>query len=1455
MDEAGSGRDHQQQQVREELHGASAAEWRPVTQGCSSADAPSAGEAANGTDVPEPAMSPPVAAEPSAASSSSTIGMFFAMDSVVAGDDAINIIEDGDHVTAEDFGLGGTDISASADMTHMGMNMELNALQIQAFLARADSDAGNNVAPVSSSAPGQAASISALPTAAQGQKTADVVAAANASADSQSSQQQHKETECTDDGQANSSSAEKQATEATTAVTNAYDASRDVVFYSRREDKMKRIREHPIVDAVSADGRQVTCKCGRVVRLNPPWYILKFEQHIVSRNCTFLRKKPKSATSSSNTASAARRARVETPQASPGDAVESVASVAVGVDNNGNENGPGAPSSSEAASGQSEAPASGTESEAPRREALDSTPVEAIQSTQAPLSLPVATSSGGDPDAMSTLAGETNESESGYALCPLREVLAAAFGVASDGSTLPPTASLTPSPATSQMIQSERTETAAEHAHQRQQQYDAAMVLQSHPHFSRITPDGLIVECKCSKLIVLSGPWAISKFLEHVAEKSKMLSSKKKTAATSNNNNSRRSTTLSSYAPLQRQNLSTSNKRSARSFASLAAVHSGAALRLKKKSFPSEIHWDVAQARNILPCPGLRDEKMNLFVESAVHLTGGARPRHKIAQELFPQLYPEPLQAATPVEGSGSGDGNRNGRGERLKIASQLSREEKLLLHDAIEAEALWFIDKDGNSVRSLDCRGMIDTARGESVCASCVELRSNVSLRTAATFMAKKAKTQRNPLNRKFCSSRVFSALEAEFNMDEEYARVLRDLSLADIADDSVLNMWFDMAEMGINGDFDGHSALLGLVESMAALKDKERRGVGMQNMFYSGQLDAFMRSIADISPDACDFFQHHLCGRKQKVLQLNAGGRKRKSQSSSMEPLPPPASLEQQLHSTSSYAVVSDSGNEGDRSAEEMHIDDEQQHQHHHHHHHLLYDASSSLGQAEGFASLLDASNGSLMPSLSINDIQDVDLSSFTTSSHVELERSDQQLLETSSSHQHQQDDQLAQEEPSRASLSTTAENQHMTNGQPEDDDVVEEQAGEDPSSSTTEPSRAPQPLENMPCTGLRDEKVLTFVKIAVQIIGGSRPKYVIAKELFPHVFSHEKTVKIVEKLDETQKQMLQDAVFSECLWRVDKVGSCVRSLRCQRFTDKKTSKSGVCRACRDLKSVPNFRSMLSRAKTPKNLENVKYMPSTYTESDPFLRKLSKNASFRALYQLVKLKADDDKKKAAFWLKFARMGVFGNFRTHPVFEGLMESMVEVKDKERRGVGKQNMQYSKPLDDFMNAFSAISMEAFDLFASQFCGRTIRSQKVKKRKAMPSSASLSVYSSQSHNFHSVAVSSDLSGAMTGLHQQHNSELHNNIIDMHQQQQLGSHHHLQSHHHHHHLMAADELLGGRSMTASDLEESQRFMDRMLDEVRELSSHDIQQLHGDAGDSGAALEPRTYLDEEGVLTTEI
>ncbi|KAG7398983.1 hypothetical protein PHYBOEH_009976 [Phytophthora boehmeriae] len=401
-----------------------------------------------------------------------------------------------------------------------------------------------------------------------------------------------------------------------------------------------------------------------------------------------------------------------------------------------------------------------------------------------------------------------------------------------------------------------------------------------------------------------------------------------------------------------------------------------------------------------------------------------------------------------------------------------------------------------------------------------------------------------------------------------------------------------------------------------------------------------------------------------------------------------------------------------------------------------------------------------------------------------------------------------------------------------------------------SKTDENAACIPSNHVPCTGLRDENVQAYVANAVQLVGGSRPRYVIARELFPRVFGNDKKVRIVDKLNSEQRVVLQDAVFSECLWRVDKEGRCVRSLRCKRFvpvSDKDDHSlplnQGVCRACRDLRTVPNFRSVLSRSKVPKKLENIKYVPSVYTESDPFLRKLSKNSAFRGLYQTVKRMTSEQgdnsecgagrKKQVCFWLRFARMGVFGHFHSHPVFEGLMKSMVEVKDKERRGVGKQNMQYSPELDDFMQAMAQISTEAFELFSGKFCGRTLRSQKVKRRSTVSAPASQDQASVATAGNGSLPTTLPPTATLAANQ--------------------------------HYLMQTDDLLGGRSLSS---EESQRFMDRMLDEVRLSVSRDILEQErrrgvGDAveqdqhmnEDDGTRLGPETYLDDEGVLTTEI
>lgn len=1344
-------------------------------------DGPAAATAATGTAglVPPSLASPSEAAALSAAEAWQPPPSPPSSSAMTAPTDALALYYDADGgaiVGGDMVSLADAELSVHSMGSAIGgmdMSMELSEQQIRAFLARSEHEVNSALAAQRAQEAAQAAV-----SGESGVITLQTSTAAAADAGSAVRVDSEAPKAPGSSGHAGTTGA---------VVSNA---PRPVVYYASRDDKIRQVREHPLVASVAPDGRTVECKCGRNVRLNPPWYILKFEQHIVSRNCTYLREKRpkrrgsvKAATSGTSAADAAAGgANTKTTAVSQGSC------------------------SSQEQSEQRELATSGSATSAGLEHVTENAKHQETGDT------------GAFVGAVDSFNAEMHSSGAGagqdgffgadrYALTSLQFIFARDFAGVVDGGALDlPAEQPQPQPPSQALSPASKST-----------QYNAMTRLQDNPHFNRVTPDGRIIECKCSQLVVLSAPWKLNRFIDHAKHKQvprKRVAtggagsgarSKKKLGAggTDAGGNRRNSTVL------------------AKSISRGMAVE--AALRIRRKSFPRDIRWDAARAVGILPCPGLRDEKMGLFVSTSVQLTGGGRPRHKIAQELFPHLFPP---------------------GERNKYAYQLMDAEKLMLHDVIEGEAVWFVDKDGNSVRSLDCKGIIEAKKAETVCSSCAALRSNATLRTTIASTAKKAKTPRNPVNRKFCSGRVFSLLESEFDMSEEYARILRDLSLVNIPDNSALNTWMDAAEMGIEGLFDSHPALIGLVESMVTLKDKERRGVGMQNMTYSDYLDDFMRSIAELSPESCEFFQSHLLGRKQKALL----GRKRRQPSAQMT-ADEEGTDESQSDVHRDMADVASQVTPG-----------------------LMYASSAALGQSEGFSHLLDSSSAGMMPNLSIGDIQDVDLAAFSNVTHnndedqgvTESRDADGSSHNDSSTHNGSKEVVPASEianEPLRTDRDEEGGSGRQDGSDRDDEDSsditrassVTEEADRFLSDFGTSDTNAPPaatpvrpgiPLGHVPCTGLRDDKVQCYVSGAVQIIGGSRPKYVIARELFPDVFGADVQVKISEKLSEEQRLVLQDAVFSECMWRVDKVGNCVRSLRCLRVADSRNK--GVCRACRDLKSIPNFRSVLSRSRVPKNLENIKYVPSVYTESDPFLRKLSKNASFRGLYQIVKKKAvaAADKKRVTFWLKCARMGIFGHFRTHPVFEGLVESMVEIKDKERRGVGKQNMQYSKPLDDFMTELSSISIEAFDLFARKFCGRTLRSQKVKRRKIQLFDAS---------SMEDVVAMGAANAAADMTHVEDAGA----AFEGHSVGAMGPHDA------HHQLMQTDELLGAsRPMTSSEMDENQRLMDRMLlDEVRLSVSQEMQlaavmgaqDKHRDGGD--AALDPRTYLDAHGVLTTEI
>nr|CCA17907.1 conserved hypothetical protein [Albugo laibachii Nc14] len=961
----------------------------------------------------------------------------------------------------------------------------------------------------------------------------------------------------------------------------------EVVYYLRREDKVKMIQNHPAVFDFSSDGRTLHCRCGREVRLNPPWYILKFEQHLVSRNCSFLR------------------------------------------------------------------------TQNPKRRKINDEQTTIVHSPQKQV---ITASWHGDVS---------------YTLKFMDEIL-----LLLEQNKVP-------------LITSVYTKN-KQSVVDEQRLRAMNLLKEKRGRIERMTPDGKFVECRCGQLVLLTAPWSLNKMYEHW--KGACLHNNADSLLNDNEDTSRSATSRKTRKIMHWERAhalhSPFHDSSRKKRSRIRKGGEAKGLRTDNRRTISsyqlrEFHWEPIHLETIVPCPGLRNETIARYVASSFQLTGGSRPRHKIARMLFPHLF-------------------KSEKVQLYKMYQQLSRYQKLLLHDAMEAEALWFIDKDAKSIRSLKCHVSVSLSKGESSCTACSELAAHPNLRAAITSCAKRhihtdANTK-SRANRRLKSSQICSWLEMDFAMNEEYGQLLRDLFLIEIDSNSALNMWIDLAEMGIHGEFDSHPAMIGLMESMAKLKDKERRGVGMQNMWYSSLLDKYMSSLATISTEACEFFQHHLCGRKQCVVNQ-------------------------------SQAKMTDSGLHVDdmNSANKIECRQIQQQSAEE----LLYDMDSgSLSHRGHFSGLLDENDQGVMPNISIYDMPDVDFPSFTSTSAIssseETTGSTQKANESVKSPS-VNDHATSQNQSSSPLKSTTPSSKHIDEG-------IHSSTSGDEFVERSQPAE----LEVLPCSGLRGDKVDNYTMQAVQIIGGSRPKYVIAKELFPNAFVPGEKIRIQEQLNDQQKMILSDAVFGECFWRVDKRGKCVRSLYCFRHIPVKGSLSKnssissngglsssqstesaapmiACRACNDLKSSANFRSVLSRAKMSKDVENLKFLPSVYTESDPFLRKLSKNASFRALFRVLKLKVTEQveaKKRITFWLRIAIMGLVGQFRTHPVFEALIESMVAIKDKTRRGVGKQNMRYAKPLDDFLSTLSAISMEAFEYFSAEFCGRSNRSQKIVQRRKL-----------------------------------------------------------------------------------------------------------------------------------------
>jgi hypothetical protein len=75
---------------------------------------------------------------------------------------------------------------------------------------------------------------------------------------------------------------------------------------------------------------------------------------------------------------------------------------------------------------------------------------------------------------------------------------------------------------------------------------------------------------------------------------------------------------------------------------------------------------------------------------------------------------------------------------------------------------------------------------------------------------------------------------------------------------------------------------------------------------------------------------------------------------------------------------------------------------------------------------------------------------------------------------------------------------------------------------------------------------------------------------------------------------------------------------------------------------------------------------------------------------------------------VRYAIAVLEGKFKDRKVFTQLVDAMVNVQDREERGVGLQNFRHTPELDEFAHMCAIISPEAYRMLRREFPLRTIR---------------------------------------------------------------------------------------------------------------------------------------------------
>ncbi|KAH6871091.1 hypothetical protein BKA70DRAFT_1489938 [Coprinopsis sp. MPI-PUGE-AT-0042] len=225
----------------------------------------------------------------------------------------------------------------------------------------------------------------------------------------------------------------------------------------------------------------------------------------------------------------------------------------------------------------------------------------------------------------------------------------------------------------------------------------------------------------------------------------------------------------------------------------------------------------------------------------------------------------------------------------------------------------------------------------------------------------------------------------------------------------------------------------------------------------------------------------------------------------------------------------------------------------------------------------------------------------------------------------------------------------------------------------------SKDTNPKSLPPCPGLTGPDVQKYVSRTLAKSGGGPT----LKELAARLYGCE-----YQELNTKQKDLVRVEYFKTCTWdNFDTIGA-VFSRECLKIArvDLFNQSALPCRKCLLIQGSKAFKAALAHEEAPK--ENKKYTPKVWVDHNM----LSKYGDVTGLKPLLDAYAKDPRSPCILYAK----GVCeGDYKDDGLFVSLVNTMVQKKDKEKRGVGLQGFRYAPDIKELSEILASTSPRAY----------------------------------------------------------------------------------------------------------------------------------------------------------------